>query len=500
MSSVPVYVLNDVTFRDTLVYRNAAGAGVTGKVQGDFTINLSKDGVGNQATTGITITEIDASNNAGDYELEYNGASSFVAVPGTYCLTIFDTANPTYSWTQTYVVSSGSTFTGTAAAFTATASDGRVTDGSAPLAGVTVTLRRADGTIETQVESDASGLWGPVYLTESVTAYAQKAGYSQAVGQITVSGSTATGPGSDMELAVSSVSANLAASALFAYARRMCRDRVGTRSDEVIKQIVNSALATIARESQSNHWLKEGQLDIHGAYSTGTIAITTDTATVTLTAGTFPTWATSGVLRIGSKLYQIASRDSATQLTLSATYRGETLTASTYDLWHFAYDLPDDMFQLHQIFYGQDWTWGDTPIGFAEFTELKHEWLIELSGSTAWTIAAGALQLWPAPAVDTTITYAYRAKPAYLTSGGDVADFPAANIDVLYKAIDYEVALRFGDTEGMQTASDALRVYQKALQSMASNDLNMPRRVSPIGMGRGRRPGPGDLRIPGQRS
>lgn len=52
-------------------------------------------------------------------------------------------------------------------------------------------------------------------------------------------------------------------------------------------------------------------------YSTGTITIAS--GVVTLTGGTFPTWATDGVLQVSNRYYSVASRDSGTQITLDAT-------------------------------------------------------------------------------------------------------------------------------------------------------------------------------------
>lgn len=49
-------------------------------------------------------------------------------------------------------------------------------------------------------------------------------------------------------------------------------------------------------------------------YTTGTIAIAA--GVVTLTGGTFPTWAASGIMKVSNRYYSVASRDSATQITL----------------------------------------------------------------------------------------------------------------------------------------------------------------------------------------
>lgn len=64
-------------------------------------------------------------------------------------------------------------------------------------------------------------------------------------------------------------------------------------------------------------------------YATGTITIAS--GVVTLTGGTFPSWAASGLLKVDKKYYSVASRDSNTQITLNAT-SATLATASSYQL------------------------------------------------------------------------------------------------------------------------------------------------------------------------
>ena len=79
-------------------------------------------------------------------------------------------------------------------------------------------------------------------------------------------------------------------------------------------------------------------------YKTGTIAVAA--GVVTLTGGTWPTWAAQGELRPGGTstdagiTYTVNTRDSGAQLTLDDT--SVTITAgATYNLYHATYDLPD---------------------------------------------------------------------------------------------------------------------------------------------------------------
>lgn len=64
-------------------------------------------------------------------------------------------------------------------------------------------------------------------------------------------------------------------------------------------------------------------------YSTGTITIAA--GVVTLTGGTFPSWAASGVLKVSNNYYSVASRGSDTQITLDST-AVTVASASSYHL------------------------------------------------------------------------------------------------------------------------------------------------------------------------
>lgn len=80
------------------------------------------------------------------------------------------------------------------------------------------------------------------------------------------------------------------------------------------------------------------------SYATGTLAITEDDATVTLSDGIFPSWtATHGTLVVGTTEYAIDSRTDDTHLELSAVWPEDTITAEEYTLRHNGnYDMDED--------------------------------------------------------------------------------------------------------------------------------------------------------------
>jgi hypothetical protein len=80
-------------------------------------------------------------------------------------------------------------------------------------------------------------------------------------------------------------------------------------------------------------------------YSTGTITLTEDDATVTLADGTWPSWAVQGSLYYNGHEYSIASRTDNTNIELDAAWGDDTASGVSYELRRVGYDLPDDFGQ-----------------------------------------------------------------------------------------------------------------------------------------------------------
>lgn len=72
-------------------------------------------------------------------------------------------------------------------------------------------------------------------------------------------------------------------------------------------------------------------------YATGTVTVAS--GVVTLSGGTFPSWAAYGVLEVDNEYYEVSTRDSGTQLTLEDT-SVDADAGSAYELTQQEYDLP----------------------------------------------------------------------------------------------------------------------------------------------------------------
>ncbi len=168
-------------------------------------------------------------------------------------------------------------------------------------------------------------------------------------------------------------------------------------------------------------------LETSAPYSTGTISATTG-GVVTLSGGTFPSWAASGELHVNGVSYTISTRDSDTQVTLDDASITAIAAGTTYVLTQQVYDLP-------AAYAGgsNGWLWFQPGLGFNAIKLTNRKPVLDATESgysTGYPIAAyirpktfstsgttHEIVFWPYPDDDYVLTYVYRARPVLLTTG-----------------------------------------------------------------------------------
>lgn len=473
-----IYCKVGTTLRDSFFYiSKVTFAGVTGKTQGSFTIQVSKNATGNQSTTGIVITEVDATNNPGEYDFTVNAVTGFAATTGEWSIKIYDTADPQYMWTETYIVTSDGTGAGTAGiSFTSSTSDGRVTAAGSALAGATVYLRTPSGVLFTSTTTNALGNWGPVYLDGAQagtwTATATKSGYSQASSSLTVTSTTVTGPGADIAISAVTTGSGTTLSELMAYARKQVLDRVGVKADDLLKTAINDALVMLSREREWPYYRRFAQFRLYPNYSTGTITLTQDSAVVTLSGGTFPATATSlWSLELAGQFFPIATRDSGTQVTMAAVWgsASTTFATSAWNIFQDAYTLPTDCQKFGRIYPGESWVWGGVPTSYADVNRAKNMILMGQKFPSCWGIHKNRIVMWPYPQTATSLGYDYYVQPERMVNSIDEADIDSNLLEPFHRAIDYHLAIQFGQTVS-GSAKDCRDKYEYAMQTAMGVD------------------------------
>jgi hypothetical protein len=441
----------------------------TGRISTDFTLDIVKNGTGNQATTGCTFSEVDSTNNPGEYVYACSGSTSFVSATGQYAVTVYRTSDKLRVWTANINVTSDGTGAGTwgDAVFTATASDGRVMSGGSPLEAATVRVVNSAGVVWAQTTTNSSGLWGPIYFNANgtYTVYVQKAGYTTTSGTITVAALVATGPGADLSITQTSTAGTLLASTFLGFIKRTNQDRSSSLADTEAIEILNDAVDMIAMERQWDYYHTRGAVQCRALYETGTLAINNGSTTCTLSSGTWPSWAASGEIFVDGTWVVVESRTSDTVVVLADAWGNDNVTAATYSLVQFRYALPTDCIRISDTLFGNQWPFVGQPTSAAHIEALKDAWQSTNSQPFKWAIEGGFMCFWPVPEENKNVNLLYFRRPTAVASSGDTIDWDSQHPFLLRRAIEYIVALRrkADSDEKLKAIGAAKNAYDEAL-------------------------------------
>lgn len=229
-------------------------------------------------------------------------------------------------------------------------------------------------------------------------------------------------------------------------------------------------------------------------YSTGTIAVSA--GTVTLSGGTFPSWAANGILRVSGYTLFVTVRDGDTTLTVDNT--GVAVTAgASYTLNQWRVDLPSDYGELVGPVQHLEKDWNrdlrvvqenEIILRYAqEITTASDTMMVAVQRVSDLTEANEGYKLlyWPQMATDATLVIRYRAAPLDRLDDSDIfasgsiiqADFTHA--ETLLASILAAGEVYFNDAPGVhsQRFGDLLRI-----------SINNDRRTAgPVQIGRSRR-------------
>ncbi len=118
------------------------------------------------------------------------------------------------------------------------------------------------------------------------------------------------------------------------------------QGDEVdLRRARRSIVDAIAEWPRMHNWTYYSsvcRIVLVAPYATGTVAYNASTRELTLTGGTWPTWAAEGEVRIGEVRSRVASRSSGTVLVMAsaATFVADISSGTSYELYPDGYQLP----------------------------------------------------------------------------------------------------------------------------------------------------------------
>jgi hypothetical protein len=256
---------------------------------------------------------------------------------------------------------------------------------------------------------------------------------------------------------------------LKAYARRQARDPVGSKADTLIGAAVNDGIGMLARERQWAWFQTHGVLTLQAPYSTGTMTLTSGDATVEFSGTTLPTWTAYGKILYDGKWLRVLSRTDNDTLELTDAWADATATGVSYTLYRDEYTLATDCGRFARLYPGTGWVWGGEPVAFEDILQAYNAYTGSQKYPSMWALYRDKIILWPYPSTSTTVNYMYYRVPAAMTSDADVADWDAVQMEVLYRAIDYQLALTFGDIVP-GNAGTCRALYSDALARAVKNE------------------------------
>lgn len=179
-----------------------------------------------------------------------------------------------------------------------------------------------------------------------------------------------------------------------------------------IRTAVHKAYTEVTQIRDWAYYHVHGRVITQAPYSTGTV--TSSGSTVTLTGGTWPSWAATGAyLKVGTEICRVASRTSGAVIVLDSSLALKAnVTAQPYTLYRTVYPLPSDFRNLDEPSDEYNW-WAGLYITPDE--AMKLERVSNSSGEPYhWTVikdpdAAGwAIKLIGYPTQAETIDFTYR--------------------------------------------------------------------------------------------
>lgn len=203
--------------------------------------------------------------------------------------------------------------------------------------------------------------------------------------------------------------------------------------DKAVRQARTAILDALQAFPTAHSWRYHdtwARLALSAPYSTGTVVFNSAANTLTLTSGTWPTWAASGHVRINDLTATVATRDSSTVLTMDSNLTfPEDIASTSYSIVREQYDLPANFsssgayiaqcpFGTLRYVYPQDWL----ATIRSQLSVTGYPSIYTFAPST--TVGRYALRIWPPASAVQTLDYFYqrrlRAVTHYNTSDGKV--------------------------------------------------------------------------------
>lgn len=204
---------------------------------------------------------------------------------------------------------------------------------------------------------------------------------------------------------------------------RLLRQVGGTSEPQMVSDIrtaIRSAMRLVSNEHAWPYYFDYYHLVTNESYTTGTISYVASTRTVTLTGGTWPSWAAYGSLIIDDLHARVDAVTSSTVLTVVSDDAPPDDYSGTYTMYQYRFLLPVGMniYKFGKIKVDQANWLEYIPPGLFE-TDVRRQYLASGGRPTYFTISRDfrgtgqqVLQLWPYPTTEMRMRFGYSRHPA----------------------------------------------------------------------------------------
>jgi len=201
-------------------------------------------------------------------------------------------------------------------------------------------------------------------------------------------------------------------------------------SQRDVRRVIHEAYREVGEVFGWSFLQKQSRVQLRETYDTGSVAYNSTSRVLTMTTGSWPSWAADATVRIDSVPSQVQTRTNSTSLVLHRTMNpGKAIASGTsFQLYPTSYTLPEDFLNMVKP-WGEDSWWNAKQVSYDEMLSLDRYY--EGPGSPRRFCVReiadlhGSFGLYIHPASDTaeTVDFIYRRRGRQLRySGHDSAE------------------------------------------------------------------------------
>lgn len=223
----------------------------------------------------------------------------------------------------------------------------------------------------------------------------------------------------------------------------------GNASAKVETDVLMAVMAAYREIPGMHAWrylIRQGHINLNAPYDTGTIAYDhtggSSERMVTLTTGTWPTWAANAQIRIASVVYPVEARVSNSVITLDANINpGADISSGTeYTIYQSGYVLPQDFVSMYAPITTTSW-YGMRYLPPDRWLQLDR---VSYSAGEAvfWTLLGSndsyglmRMEVWPSPDDDIPLQFLYNARPRPLVANGTASKYSVGTVSISGTAV-----------------------------------------------------------------